>query len=169
MSTMCSSRSAVLQGFSGGGAEPRRYRYNFDYGVGNFVVMDQSQTDQALQPECIVLGWKTTVGQSIRDGPPRGMGCRDFSGFGVQSGKNLIELYTYTFTIQSSNGNRILARPCLVTYKLKAPTDSCAPGEYNIWCEQESHKSRKRNLYNEGVEENRVAYHLSTLQRTYSE
>ena len=107
-----------------------RYQCNFDYGVGNFVVMDQSQTDQALQPECIVLGWENNSRTlSIRDGPPRGMGCHDFSGFGVQSGKNLIgnPVYTYTFAeafrFQSSNGNRILARPCLVTYKLKAPDE----------------------------------------------
>jgi len=108
-----------------------RYRCYFNYHSGNFIAMDQSQTDPVLKPECIVLGWESESRTlSIRDGPPRGIGCHDFSGFGVESGKNLIgsPVYTYTFAeafrFQSSDGNRILARPCLVTYKLKAPDET---------------------------------------------
>lgn len=107
-----------------------RYQCYFNYSSGNFISMDQSQTYPVLKPECIVLGWESESHTlSIRDGPPRGIGCHDFSGFGVESGKNLIgsPVYTYTFAeafrFQSSNGNRILARPCLVTYKLKAPDE----------------------------------------------
>ena len=108
-----------------------RYRCNFPSTVGNFVVMDQSQMGPILKPDCIVLGWESASRTlSIRDAPPRGMGCHDFSGFGVESGTNLIgnPVYTYTFAeafrFHSSDGNRILARPCLVTYKLNAPDEA---------------------------------------------
>ena len=108
-----------------------RYRCYFHYSAGNFVAMDQSQTSDVLSPDCAVLGWESESRTlSVRDGPPRGMSCHDFSGFGVESRRNLIgsPIFTYTFAeafrFQSPDGSRILARPCLVTYKLNVPDEA---------------------------------------------
>ena len=75
-------------------------------------------------PGCVVLGWdKEFKVLSIRFDEARGFGCHDFTDFGVQNGSNLIgtPIFSYTFAEAFRSPDNILAKPFLLTYRLKVP------------------------------------------------
>ena len=100
-----------------------RYKCNFDFWQKNFIAWD-TPVEEMLMPDCVVLGWdKETKVLSIRSDEARGFGCHDFTDFGVQNGSNLIgtPIFSYTFAEAFRSPDNILAKPFLLTYRLKVP------------------------------------------------
>ena len=102
-----------------------RYKCNFDFWQKNFIAFDtQVNERQGPMPGCVVLGWdKETKVLSIRSDEARGFGCHDFTDFGVQNGSNCIgtPILSYTFAEAFRSPDNILAKPFLLTYRLKVP------------------------------------------------
>lgn len=105
------------------------YKCNFDYWYRNFIAYDVpvvDDDDQKMSTDCVVLGWdKETQVLSVRLGGPHGFACHDFTDFGTQNGTNLIgaPTFTYTFSEAFRSTHNILARPFLLTYRLKVPSE----------------------------------------------
>tara|TARA_Y100001954_G_scaffold238270_1_gene305081 strand:- start:190 stop:3945 length:3756 start_codon:yes stop_codon:yes gene_type:complete len=108
-----------------------RYRCNFDFWYRNFLACDlplphsAEQKKVKIKSDCVVLGWdKHSRVLSIRLGGPRGFACHDFTDFGVRNGTNLIgaPVFTYTFAEAFRSPHNIIARPFVVTYRLKTPS-----------------------------------------------
>ena len=107
------------------------FKCYFDQKRGNFAAIQWSLGDSGgkkpnFKSDCVVLGWnKPSHVLSIRRGEPRGFACHDFTDFGVRNGTNLIgaPVFTYTFAEAFRSPDNIIAKPFVVTYRLKTPSE----------------------------------------------